>query len=317
MRSDYLCGKEDEGRSLYSILRRELALSLHQVRRLKPAGGIFLNHEPAHTDYRVREGDRVEIRLPSLEREALLQPQEGPLDVLWESEGLLVVNKAPGILVHPTKAQITDTLANYVLGYLRKSDPQAACHAVNRLDRDTSGAVLFAKSARMKHLAAAALQREDAEKAYLALVHGRMDPSSGEIDLPLRREAPEAQRRIPAPDGQPARTHYETLAVREEYSLLRLRLYTGRTHQIRAHCLALGHPVLGDRLYYTPASRELSQTLGLESQALHAYYLHFHEPRSGEEASIFAPVHREPMAALLRQLSFSPESLRAVPEPKP
>ena len=304
MRTEYLCTEPDEGRKVYGILRRELALSLAQVRRLKPAGGIFVNGEPAHTDVRVKPGDRVSIRLPALEREALLQPQDGPLEILYESAGALIVNKPRGILVHPTHAQILDTLANYALFHVRETDPEAACHAVNRLDRDTGGAVLFAKSARMKRLLAAALAQEDCRKEYVALLFGTPSPAAGVIELPLKRESMETMRRVPSPEGQRAVTEYAVLARGDGYSLVRFRLRTGRTHQIRAHCLALGHPVLGDKLYRTPESEALSRSLGLEGQALHAFRLVFSEPVSGEAADVFAPLRSQPMAALAEVLGW-------------
>ncbi len=305
MLTEYICTPEDEGRKLYGILRRELALSLTQLRRIKPAGGIFVNDAQAHTDYRVKPGDRVHIRLDAVEKAPDLIPQDGPVDVLWEGEGLLIVNKPCGILVHPTHAQQIDTLANYVSGYLQRSCGSAACHVVNRLDRDTGGAVLFAKSARMKHLASLALAEESAVKEYVALVYGAFKEPSGIIDLPIRRESPENMRRIAAPDGQSALTIYETVETAEDFSLMRFRIVTGRTHQIRVHCFESGHPILGDRLYKTEASDAVSQRLGIEAQALHACRLAFREGRSGECADVTAPIVRSDLSKIIGNSKFT------------
>lgn len=309
MLTEYICTAEDEGRKLYNILRRELALSLTQVRRIKPAGGIFVNGAQAYTDYRVKPGDRVHIRLDAVEKAPDLIPQEGPVDVLWEGDGLMVVNKHCGLLVHPTHTKPTDTLANYVCGYLKGKDPNAACHIVNRLDRDTGGAVLIAKSARMKNLASKALNDESAVKEYVALVWGHFSPDSSIIDMPIGRLEEGNMRRGFVPDGQRAVTEYETLETEGDMSLVGFRLYTGRTHQIRVHCFENGHPILGDRLYCTDASSALSEKLGLTAQALHAFHLAFTEPISGESADVTAPITREDLEKIIGKSKFTIDKL--------
>jgi 23S rRNA pseudouridine1911/1915/1917 synthase len=220
-------------------------------------------------------------------------PEAGGLDILYEDAGLLAVNKPSGVLTHPSRSRYTGTLANHAAGYLEKTTGDGRCHAVNRLDRDTSGIVLFAKNSYMKARASEALSAPNAKKEYLALVFGAMEPGSGTIDLPIKRLREEDMLRVAAADGQRAVTHYETVGngygPSGTVSLLLLSLETGRTHQIRVHCLALGHPVLGDHLYCTEESGELSARLGILTSALHARRLAFVEPVSHRPLVIEAP----------------------------
>jgi 23S rRNA pseudouridine1911/1915/1917 synthase len=280
----YAASAQDAGKKVYHILRRELLLSDTMTRRLKKAGAILVDGAPAFTDRRLAAGETLTVDIGAAEPDCSLVPEKGSLDILYEDAGLLAINKPAGIITHPSRARYTGTLANLVAGYLEETSGDGRCHAVNRLDRDTSGVVLFAKNSYMKALAGASLAAPDAEKQYLALAAGVMEQPSGTIELPIRRYREGDMLRVPAPDGQRAVTHYETVSVIRAggglVSLLRLRLETGRTHQIRVHCLASGCPVLGDQLYATEASRALSASLGIASQALHAQRLAFTEPIS-------------------------------------
>ena len=288
----YEAGEADQGRKVYSIMRRELQVSQSLTRRLKQAGGIRVDGRCVYTDYAVRPGETVEIDIAAAEPPCDSVPERGAIEILYEDAGLLAVNKPPGIITHPSRARYTGTLSNFVAGYLEETSGDPRCHAVNRLDRDTSGVVLFAKNSYMKALASDALKQPDTEKMYLALVMGKLNAPSGVMDEPIRRLEEMNMLRITAPDGQPAVTRYETIGSYSvgdgEISLLRLVLETGRTHQIRVHCLSAGHPVLGDILYYTEGSRALSDKLGITSQALHAHRLTFTEPVSGVRLSLTA-----------------------------
>lgn len=289
----YTVSETDAGRKVYSIMRRELDISATLTRRLKLSGGIFVGGQPAYTDRLVLPGETVEINLLSAEPACDIVPETAPIQVLYEDEGLIAVNKTSGLITHPSRARYTGTLANFVAGYLQETTSDGCCHAVNRLDRDTSGIVLFAKSCYMKARASEALGAPEALKEYIALVLGSMEPASGTVDLSIRRLTEGDMRRITSPDGQNAVTHYETQATftinGNAVSLIRLKLDTGRTHQIRVHCHAVGHPVLGDVLYYTEHSRSVSEQLGIYSQALHAQRLSFKEPLTSRFIEITAP----------------------------
>jgi 23S rRNA pseudouridine1911/1915/1917 synthase len=288
----FTASEPDAGRKVYHVMRRELMISDTLTRRLKQAGAILVGGVPAFTDRRFAAGETLTVDLSAAEPPGGAVPEKGSLDILYEDAGLLAVNKPPGLMTHPSRARYTGTLLNFVAGYLQETSGDGRSHAVNRLDRDTSGVVLFAKNSYMKALAGEALAATGAEKAYLALVAGVMDKPSGTVDLPIRRLREGDMLRVAAPDGRRAVTHYETLTVTRTgdgaVSALRLRLETGRTHQIRVHCLALGCPVLGDILYATDASRALSERLGIASQALHAARLSFTEPLSRRKLTLIA-----------------------------
>ena len=296
----YTAAENDDGRTVYSIVRREFMASTALLRRLKAAGAIAVSGAPAFTSYRVSPGETVSVDVDMAEKPCDNIPEQGSVEVLFENEGLVAVNKPAGLIVHPTHSKNTGTLANFVAGYLLRTAPACSCHAVNRLDRDTSGVVLFAKNSHMKALASKALSDGAASKEYLALVYGAM-PESGVIDAPIRRFEERNMLRVVSPDGQAAVTRYETLRVLGAAgwyaSMVLLRLETGRTHQIRVHCLHVGHPVLGDKLYCTEDSRYLSLDLGVATQALHACRLVFTDPVSGKPIEIVAP--------LKNQLAFS------------
>jgi 23S rRNA pseudouridine1911/1915/1917 synthase len=209
-------------------------------------GGVFLNGENVHMRASVKEGDRIEIALPEEKSEGI-PPIDLPLEVLYEDEQLLAVCKPKNMPTHPSKGNSLPTLANAVMHYMGKD---FVFRAVTRLDRDTSGIVLIAKT----QYAAAKLSEDmkagKFQKIYTAVVSGVPEPREGMIDAPIRREAEGAMKRIVASDGKHALTEYRTLYAREdENAVLSIRLYTGRTHQIRVHMAHIGHPLLGDFLY--------------------------------------------------------------------
>ena len=226
-------------------LRMHLSLSVTLIKRIK-YGGVFLNGENVHMRAEVKNGDGIEIRFPEEKSEGI-PPIDLPLEVLYEDAHLLAVCKPKNMPTHPSKGNSLPTLANAVMHYCGKD---FVFRAVTRLDRDTSGIVLIAKT----QYAAASLSEDMKagrfKKIYTAVVSGVPDPKDGQIDAPIRREAEGAMKRIVADDGKNALTEYHTLSIREDgNAVLSLRLYTGRTHQIRVHLSYIGHPLLGDFLY--------------------------------------------------------------------
>ena len=282
MELHYTASEGDRFRALRPVLRESLRLSAAAVRQLKAADAIFVNGQPVHTDYRLAPGDRLTVRLT--EPEPAFPAEEGPLSVLWEDEDYLAVDKPQGLIVHPTHSRLTGTLANAAWARIRSGGGEG-CHILNRLDRDTAGVVLFAKNAR----ACALMADRFTGKEYLAAVYGAPPAEAGSITLPIRRAAETDMRRVCAADGQPARTDYRLLETREDRSLLRLRLFTGRTHQIRVHCAACGFPLLGDRLYGTELSLACSDGLGLQAHALRCVSLRFRHPLTEEIVVLTAP----------------------------
>ncbi len=292
MEISYTAQEKDSGRELLRVLRGDMKLSASMVRRLKNTGGIFVNSRPVYTNYRLSTGDIVTCDVGSAEGESGVVPERGEVDIIFEDEWLIAVNKPSGQLSHPSRSRYMGTLANYVSGYLG-----GVCHAVNRLDRDTSGVVLFAKSAYVKSRAADALMHGDTVKEYLALVYGEFSDSEGVINEPIIRLREGDMRRGVSKDGERAVTHYRVLKSFECFgecvTLLNLRLETGRTHQIRVHCEHIGHPLIGDVLYFSDRSKALSQKLKIEAQALHAGRLRFVHPFSGEVLELCCKTSRE------------------------
>jgi len=290
------------GQTVREAARRELLVSATLLRRLKAADAIRVNGERAFADRRLAAGDTLTLDLSAAEPPCDLVPERGHVEVLWENEGLIAVNKPCGMIVHPTHARYTGTLSNLVAGYL----PEPVCHAVNRLDRDTSGVVLFAKNAYWKDLASRALDKSG-EKTYLALICGLPAPLSGTVDAPIDRREAGALLRVVSETGKCAVTHYETIASDGACSLVRLRLETGRTHQIRVHMQHIGCPVLGDGLYRTDASAALSARLGLTAQALHAQTLAFGLPFNRGHVTVSAPVRRPDFLKAMCELGYAAE----------
>lgn len=303
MSVNYTARKKDEGRELKQLLRNELKFSSALIRKLKNAGGIYVNSRPVFTNYRLAEGDYVCCEIALAEGESGIVPEKGEIDIIYEDEWLIAVNKPTGLLSHPSRAKYTGTLSNYVSAYL-----DGVCHAVNRLDRDTSGIVLFAKSAHAKSRASAALSEEGTEKKYLALVYGCFSESRGVIDAPIKRLREMDMRRGVCDDGDAAVTHYSVKKSFEFFgetmTLLEIKLETGRTHQIRVHFEHIGRPIIGDILYYTDESRKFSQKLGINAQALHAFWLSFIHPFTSERVELSCSSKRDDLKAFSGEYSL-------------
>ena len=261
---------EREGR-LSSFLRGELKMSLGLMNRLKWGDAIRVNSLPQHTDFAVRTGDVITVRLD--EPEPDYPAEAGELSVLYEDDHILMVDKPAGMLIHPSRSKNTGTLANLVLGYYEKTGQQAAFHPVTRLDRDTFGIVLLAKNSHIHSL----LQVTDLKKTYHALVFGQPG-EGGTIDAAIARRPLPSLLRYIGPEGKPSVTEYRVLERFDGYTRLELRPITGRTHQLRVHCAHMGHPILGDPQYGNEAS-----AFGLESQILCAKVLEFIHPITGEK----------------------------------
>jgi 23S rRNA pseudouridine1911/1915/1917 synthase len=265
---------------LSSFLKGEMKMSTGLMNRLKWGDAIRVNGNPEHTDFSVRTGDVITVRL---DEEMPEYPAEnGDLTVLYEDAHILAVDKPAGMLIHPSHSQFTGTLANLVLGYYQKTHQKSAFHPVTRLDRDTFGLVLVAKNSHIHSL----LQQQAVEKTYQALVFAGPQADHGLIDAPIaRRPLPSLLRFVDA-SGKPSQTEFKVLQRREGISLLALRPITGRTHQLRLHCAHMGFPILGDPQYGTEESQALSARLGYEYQRLCAHSVTFTHPITEETITI-------------------------------
>lgn len=276
---------------LLSFLRTELGLSSSLVKSLKTGSVFRVNGEPVFTDFPVQPGDVVTALLT--EDPPDFPAQDLPLDILYEDEALLAVDKGPGLWVHPSPSRYTGTLANGVAGYFSRTKQPCGVHVVTRLDRDTFGVVLLAKHAHIHALLCQSQRAGQLRKTYQATVRGSMPEPSGIIDLPIRRRNGGSLLREVHPDGQAAVTRYRVLNERGGLSLLELEPVTGRTHQLRVHCAALGCPILGDRDYGGGSDT-------VPHQQLCAVSLTLPHPLTGEPLTIYS-----------RQRPFFPKFLTA------
>ena len=267
---------------LSSFLKEEMKMSTGLMNRLKWQDLIFVNGTAQHTDFAVRPGDIITV---ALDEPAPGYPaQDGDLTILYEDDHILAVDKPAGMLIHPSRSQNTGTLANFVLGYYRRSGQNSAFHPVTRLDRDTFGIVLLAKNSHIHSL----LQVCDMKKTYHALTLGGPTDDAGTIDAPIaRRPLPSLLREV-RPDGKPSVTEYRVLERKDKLCKLALRPVTGRTHQLRVHCSYMGFPIIGDPQYGSEESR-----FGLESQMLCARSLEFTHPMTRERLLLVSQMDTE------------------------
>lgn len=271
------------GRSVEEILKDEMGISGRMIQRLTRSRGILLNRRPGYLRRAVREGDVVAARVGA-EEEPTLTPAAMELSILHEDDSSIVLDKPAGLLVHPTAPHHTRTLAHGLAHHHAEQGLALRVRPVHRLDRETSGAILFAKSAFAQNDLDRQLREGGLAREYLALVEGRVEADAGEIDVPIGRARRNPRLREVRPDGQPARTHYHVVERMAGASLLRVRLDTGRTHQIRVHLADLGHPVVGDRAY--GAARVARD----HRVALHSARIAFRHPRSAVPIEVEAPL---------------------------
>ncbi len=279
---------EDSGKRLDKVLSlRFPELSRSFLQKLAEEGGVFVNSLPAKKSLKLSEGDEIRILVPEPELPEAV-PEDIPLDILYEDEDLLVVNKPKGMVVHPSCGHFSGTVVNAVMfhcgeelsginGVLRPG-------IVHRIDKDTSGSLIICKNDAAHHGIALQLKEHSIERSYRAIVHGIIKEEESTIDAPIGRDPKNRLKNGVLPGGKRAVTHIRLLETfpghRESYSYVECRLETGRTHQIRVHMAHTGHPLLGDPLYCPEGLRKKEGRLGTLSmgQCLHAKTLGFLHP---------------------------------------
>ena len=274
---------EQSGRTVRSLLKNELSLSSSCINRLKRTErGITVNDRRVFTNEIVAVGAVLRVELNAAERPTEIEPVEWPLDIVFEDEHLLILNKSAPLSVIPSSLAPGEvTLANALAHYL---GADFTFHPVNRLDRSTTGLMVVAKSSFIHDRLQRALHSGAFFRQYLAVCEGFPDPEEGEIDLPIARKDGSALARCVSTDGQPAHTTYRTLARTERFSLMELTPQTGRTHQLRVHLSAIGHPLAGDWLYGTEDCDLIARP------ALHSAFLSVHHPVTGDLIELSAPI---------------------------
>jgi len=274
------------GERIDALLARNVAdLSRSAAQRLIEQGDVAVNGAPVRKNYKANPGDKVSVCLPEPEDVEII-PQNIPLDVVFEDDDVIVINKSRGMVVHPAPGHPDGTLVNALLYHCGDSlsgiGGEKRPGIVHRIDMDTSGLLIVAKNDFAHQFLSAQLSDHSLYRVYEAVVYGRVKEDSGTVNAPIGRHSVDRKRMaIVAKGGREAVTHYEVIARYRGYSHIRCRLETGRTHQIRVHMEKLGHPLVGDMVYGRKRPEK-----GLEGQCLHARELRFIHPRTEQEVHL-------------------------------
>lgn len=269
---------------LMTFLRDEMGFSARAVQRLAKEQRLQVNQAPARLYQPIKVGDFIEVL--QIEEEPQCSPEEGELSVLYEDDFILLLDKPVGITMHPTSARDLGTFANRIAWYYQEKQIKAGIHFLNRLDRDTFGVVLVTKDSQTHATMSAQLQKGIVKKIYHALVFGRSKVPTGDINLAIGKVEGNPILRMIRADGQAAITAYREMATGRMTSLLELSPQTGRTHQLRVHCAAMGFPIVGDEQYGSIASKQFSKRHKLTTQQLQSYSLTFLHPNSKQPITI-------------------------------
>ena len=281
---------EESGDRVDALLARHIeGLSRSAAQRLLEEGRVLLRGAPVKKNYKCAAGDAFFVELPPAEEVALVA-QDIQLDVVYEDGDVIVVNKPRGLVVHPAPGHPDGTLVNALLWHCGDSlsgvGGEKRPGIVHRIDKDTSGLLIAAKNDFAHQALSAQLADRSLSRIYEAVVRGRLREDSGTVDRPIGRHPVDRKRMaVTEKNGRSAVTHWEVLARYRDYTHVRCRLETGRTHQIRVHMASIGHPLLGDFTYGAPSPEK-----GLEGQCLHARELKFIHPRTGEGVRLETPL---------------------------
>lgn len=261
-----------ENKSVKDILKNTLNLSNRLIIKLKKYKQIYCNDKLCYTNHIVKLNDVISVNI-DFKEEGNIVPRSFPLDILYEDECLLIVNKSAGIPTHPSMEHFTDTLSNFVKDYYIKHNINSLIRPVNRLDKDTSGIVIFAKNQYIQECLIKQMKNNEFKKYYYAVIEGTLANQNGTICLPIARQADSIIKRCVNENGQVAITNYkvENEIKQKNCSLISIYLQTGRTHQIRVHFSHIGHSLLGDTLYG-------GNTQYISRQALHCKEVYFKHP---------------------------------------
>ena len=268
-------------RTVRDVIKENFRLVSHDISRAKydTPNGITVNGRQVRVNYVLRAGDVVKVRLSDQLSEKTV-PVQGPLEIVYEDQDLIILNKPAGMVVHPSHGHFSDSLANYLCWYYKMNHDPHEIRTIGRLDKDTSGLIAFGKSRTAVARIVEQAEKGARRKVYYALAEGKFDNSFGTIDVPIAREFEGEIKRVARENGDSAVTHYEVVRQYPDYAFLKLQIETGRTHQIRVHMSHIGHPLLGDSLYGKGPIE------GLDRAALHAGFMQFYQPFNGNSIRV-------------------------------
>lgn len=278
------------GERLDKFLAEELSeMSRSHIQKLIKDGHISVNQKPVKANYKLSAGDEITVSVPEPEIPDIL-PEDIPLDIIYEDDDILVVNKPKGMVVHPAPGHYSGTLVNAIMYHCRDNlsgiNGVTRPGIVHRIDMDTTGSLLICKNDRAHQSLAEQLKEHSITRKYHAIVHGNLKEDTGTVNAPIGRHPVDRKKMsIHAPNGRLAVTHYRVLERFGNYTYIECQLETGRTHQIRVHMSSIGHPILGDTVY-GPAKSPFK----LEGQTLHAKVLGIVHPTTGEYMEFDAPL---------------------------
>lgn len=283
MNLSYQIDKDEHYDNVLHVLKEQFLLSDRLITKLKKANKIYLNSLPTYTKKSVTVGDTVSVLIDFEEDNSNIVASNIPLNIIYEDDYLLVLNKPANIAIHPSILHFDNSLSNGVKFYFDKLGLKKKIRIVNRLDRNTSGIVVFAKNEYIQECLIKQMKTKELKKEYLAIAKGILESKSGTLNFPIARKEGSIIERTVSSDGDSAITHYDVVKEFNNLSLVHIVLETGRTHQIRVHFSHIGHPILGDTLYGSPS--EL-----INRQALHSYKLTFIHPVTKKVVSLEAPL---------------------------
>ena len=284
---------EDENLTLKEVLLDKLNFSVRSLSKMKRYKTVKVNNKYIRPSDKINKDDLIEVKIE--EDMAEFKPQDLNLPILYDDFDIIMVNKPPFMVVHPTKSHYENTIANGVTHYIMEKDEKVKIRFVNRLDMNTSGLVIVAKNPYAQFVLSSDMKDNKVEKMYIAVVKGVVKEDFGTINEPIYRPTDDSVKRIVHEDGQPSVTHFEVVERLKDATVLKLKLETGRTHQIRVHLNHIGHGIIGDELYgYVDESL-------INRQALHAFSLKFKQPRTREDLEFKAPLPKD-MEELIEKL---------------
>ncbi|MBC8590445.1 RluA family pseudouridine synthase [Wansuia hejianensis] len=272
--------EEDTGR-LDTYLSRELdEVSRTYIQKLINEGLVLVNGKQKKPKYMIKEGDKIQVDMPILKEPEVL-PENIPLEIIYEDNDLIIVNKPQGMVVHPAPGNYTGTLVNALLYHVDKLSTINGIMRpgiVHRLDKDTSGLLIVAKNNLSHEILTDSLKKREIRREYISLVHGNIDEEQGFVDKPIGRDQKDRKKMaVTSINSKEAKTYYKVLERFHKYTLIEAKLHTGRTHQIRVHLSYINHPVVGDPVY-----SNIKDKFNLQGQLLHSIRLGFTHPTMGE-----------------------------------